>query len=68
MKTRILEKNCYEEAKKLIYDYIKKNGSITAAQWRDLLNTSRKYAVALLENFDSIKLTKRIDDKRVLQD
>ncbi|QAT39608.1 selenocysteine-specific translation elongation factor [Clostridium sp. JN-9] len=64
----ILEKNCYEEAKKLIYDYIKKNGSITAAQWRDLLNTSRKYAVALLENFDSIKLTKRIDDKRVLQD
>lgn len=62
----ILEKNCYEEAKKIIYDYIKTNGSITAAQWRDLLNTSRKYAVALLENFDSIKLTKRIDDKRVL--
>lgn len=62
----ILEKNCYEEAKKVIYDYIKSNGSITAAQWRDLLNTSRKYAVALLENFDSIKLTKRIDDKRVL--
>jgi selenocysteine-specific elongation factor len=62
----ILEKHCYEEAKKIIYDYIKKNGSITAAQWRDILNTSRKYAVALLENFDSIKLTKRIEDKRVL--
>lgn len=62
----ILEKNCYQEAKKIIYDYIKSNGSITAAQWRDLLNTSRKYAVALLENFDTIKLTKRIDDKRVL--
>lgn len=62
----ILEKSCYEEAKKIISDYIKKNGSITAAQWRDLLNTSRKYAVALLENFDAIKLTKRIEDKRVL--
>jgi selenocysteine-specific elongation factor len=31
-----------------------------------LLKTSRKHAVSLLEHFDTIKLTKRIEDKRIL--
>lgn len=53
-------------AKGLLMDYINKNQSITAAQYRDLLGVSRKYAVAILEYFDSIKLTKRLEDKRVL--
>lgn len=56
----------YEEAKESVVKFIKENGSISAAQARDLFNTSRKYAVALLENFDSIKLTKRVEDSRVL--
>lgn len=56
----------YENAKLLIKNYILDKGSLTAAEGRDVLNTSRKFAVALLEHFDSIKLTKRIEDKRVL--
>ena len=56
----------YEAAKQLVTNFIKENGSITAAQARDLFDTSRKYAVALLENFDNIKLTKRVEDLRVL--
>lgn len=56
----------YEEAKQLVTDFINQNGSITAAQGRDLFNTSRKFAVGLLENFDSIKLTKRVEDSRIL--
>ena len=62
----IFERENYEKAKVEVVEYIKKNGSITPAQYRDLLNTSRKYTVALLEHFDSIKLTKRQDDDRVL--
>jgi selenocysteine-specific elongation factor len=56
----------YEKAKSLVKDYIVEKGSLSAAEGRDILNTSRKFAVALLEHFDSIKLTKRVEDKRVL--
>lgn len=59
-------KEDYEKAKTLVKDHIKEKGSLTAGEARELLNTSRKYAVGLLEHFDSIKLTKRIEDKRVL--
>ncbi|SNS34418.1 selenocysteine-specific translation elongation factor SelB [Anaerovirgula multivorans] len=62
----ILHVVSYEKAKELLTNYVNKNGSITLAEFRDLLNTSRKYAVALLEYFDNIKLTKRLDDKRTL--
>lgn len=56
----------YENAKSLVVNFIKQNGSMTLAQFRDELNTSRKYAMALMENFDGIKLTKRAEDKRIL--
>ena len=62
----IFLKKHYEEAKVLLVEYINKNGTISAAEFRDMLSTSRKYAVALLEHFDSIKLTKRMEDNRVL--
>ncbi|HKM00681.1 MAG TPA: SelB C-terminal domain-containing protein, partial [Sedimentibacter sp.] len=41
------------------------NKKITAAQYRDLLNTNRKMAIALLEHFDMIKLTKRLENDRI---
>ncbi len=56
----------YEKGKTLIVDFIKEKGSLTAAEARDLLNTSRKYAVSFIEHLDMIKITKRIEDKRVL--
>jgi selenocysteine-specific elongation factor len=55
-----------ENAKILLMSFISSNNEITAAQFRDLIGASRKYAVALLEYFDSIKLTRRLEDKRVL--
>ena len=59
-------KENYEKAKETVVEFIKKNGSLTAAQGREILETNRKYAVAILENFDSIKLTKRLENERVL--
>jgi selenocysteine-specific elongation factor len=56
----------YEAAKAQIIQYISEHGSISAAEARDLLNTSRKYAVAILENLDNMKITKRVEDIRVL--
>jgi len=59
-------KSSYDKCRDMIEKYINENQSITVAQLRDILDTSRKYAMALIEHFDAIKFTKRIDDKRVL--
>ncbi len=41
-------------------------GSMTMAEMRDLLGTTRKYAVPLGEYFDRIRLTRRVGDERCL--
>jgi selenocysteine-specific elongation factor len=56
----------YDEMVKRITDHIKANGKITLGETRDLLNTSRKYAQALLEYLDQQKITRRRGDERVL--
>ncbi len=40
--------------------------TITVAQVRDLFNTSRKYALALMEYLDAQGVTKRQGDERVV--
>ena len=47
-----------EAAKK----HFEANDSLTLAQLRDMLNTSRKYAQALVEYFDKIHITKKDGD------
>ena len=42
-------------------------GAVTLAQLRDELGTSRKFAQALLEHFDSEKVTIRRGDEHVLR-
>ncbi|MBI3913440.1 MAG: selenocysteine-specific translation elongation factor [Chloroflexi bacterium] len=42
-------------------------GQVTAAEVRDHFNTSRKYAIALLEYLDETRVTKRVGDARVLR-
>lgn len=56
----------YEEIVAKIIKFMAENGRINAAQARDLLSTSRKYAIALLEHLDEIKISKRVGDDRIL--
>jgi len=46
--------------------HLQAHGAITAAEARDLLSTSRKYAIALLEHLDELRLTRRVGDTREL--
>jgi len=62
----IIHKDLYENALIKTKKFIEENGSITVAQLRDILDTNRKLAIALLEEFDQFKITKRLDDKRIL--
>ncbi|NLE76690.1 MAG: selenocysteine-specific translation elongation factor [Chloroflexi bacterium] len=57
----------YEEMTAKIVDYLKANGSITVAQVRDLFDTSRRYALALLGHLDEKRVTRRVGDERFLR-
>jgi selenocysteine-specific elongation factor len=56
----------YEKIIQQTTDFLRQKGTINAAQTRDLFNTSRKYAIALLEHLDEIKVTRRVGDNREL--
>lgn len=57
----------YEEMMKQIIEHIKNHGRITVAEVRDMFQTSRKYAVALMEYLDDQKITRRIGNERLLK-
>ena len=44
---------------------MRSEGTITLARLRDELNTSRRYAQALLEHLDAQRVTRRVGDERV---
>jgi len=62
----IFHKDILEKAKQILHTYLVKNSSITVSEYRQLLNSSRKYTLPILQYFDTINFTKRIGDKRVL--
>jgi selenocysteine-specific elongation factor len=39
---------------------------MTASEFRDLIGSSRKYAVPLLEWLDQVRVTRRVGDERIL--
>ena len=61
-----LHKDNLEKVKNLVINYIKENGSINIGQLKELIDSSRKYLVPILEYLDREKVTKRVEDKRVL--
>lgn len=63
----VFRKQDYETMAHSVQDSIQKNGAITAAEFRDMFNTSRKYALALLEHLDQIGVTIRAGDFRKLK-
>lgn len=62
----LLRKEDVELAKKKIGIFFESHHSMTVSQFRDLLQTSRKYAVPILEKLDQLGFTKRIGDERIL--
>ena len=56
----------YAEAKDLIAGGVRDKGPLTASHVKELLGTSRKYVIPLLEHFDSAGFTRRIGDTRTL--
>jgi len=63
----VFHRDYYVKAKEVLINNIKAKGKITLGEYRDLLNTTRKFALPILEHFDQTKVTRRIDDIRVLR-
>jgi len=56
-----------ERAHEYVEEFITRNERMTMAEFRDLLGTSRKFAVPLLEWFDTRGITVRSGDYRMLR-
>jgi selenocysteine-specific elongation factor len=56
-----------ENAKRQLIERLERDGSITAAIYRDMLGASRKFAIALLDYFDHSGVTLRAGDERKLR-
>ena len=63
----LLQPEILKEMQDAVVEIIRQNGSITLAELRDRFQTSRKYAVAVLEDLDARGVTIRKGDGRVLK-
>ncbi|MCL4530682.1 MAG: selenocysteine-specific translation elongation factor [Chloroflexi bacterium] len=63
----VFRKQDYDSMVAKVRATIQMNGKITLAEVRDLFDTSRKYAQALLEHLDAIGMTMREGDYRKLR-
>lgn len=57
----------YEEAKAVVRREVQAHGQIAAGAFKDLIGSSRRYAIPLLEHFDEVGFTKREGDVRTLR-
>ncbi|MFW5787233.1 MAG: selenocysteine-specific translation elongation factor [Halanaerobiales bacterium] len=66
-----LDQNIYfhhevvKKAEKILFDYFEENNEIELAEYRDLLDSSRKYTLPLLKYFEGKGVIKREGDKRM---
>lgn len=59
--------DAYRDMVQKVTARIREKSSITVAEVRDLLGTSRKYVLALMEYLDQQRITRRVGDERVLR-
>ncbi|HYM49086.1 MAG TPA: selenocysteine-specific translation elongation factor [Candidatus Limnocylindrales bacterium] len=63
----VFARGAYDRAVQAIRDHLASQGRISVAQARDLLGSSRRYVLPLLEWLDAQKVTRRVGDDRILR-
>ena len=61
----IISATVLEEGARRTREHLKASGKISVSEFRDLLGTTRKYALPLLEWMDEQKITRRAGDERL---
>ena len=62
----ILTTESFDEARKKVIEVLRGGQSLAAGKLREILGTTRKYAVPILERLDKEGVTRRVGDERVL--
>ena len=65
--TVVFSASAYQDMVDRISAHLGEHGEITVADVRDLFGTSRKYALALMDHLDHVRITRRVGDVRVLR-
>ena len=63
----VFGREAYARALATIQTHLRTHDRITVAEARDLLQSSRKYVLPLLEWMDAQKITRRVGDDRILR-
>jgi selenocysteine-specific elongation factor len=63
----LFHRDSVEEARDRLVRYLQEKGEILTTDYRDLLGTTKKYAVALLDHFAATGLTRRVESKHFLR-
>jgi selenocysteine-specific elongation factor len=62
----LLRASEFERAAMMAVEALRRDGELTVATFRQLVATSRKYAVPILDRCDRLGYTRRVEDRRVL--
>jgi selenocysteine-specific elongation factor len=62
----LFTREAYAEGVQRLVNYMHEHGTMTVSEARDILSTSRKYILPLLEHLDALRITRRQGDERVL--
>ncbi|MBU1910548.1 MAG: SelB C-terminal domain-containing protein, partial [Verrucomicrobia bacterium] len=62
----ILHPDHLEASRRKLTDYLAQHDRVDAVRFKEVLGTSKKYSIAILEYWDRKGLTRRIGDERVL--
>jgi len=63
----LFHREAVERAKELLTDYINREGGLESVKFKYLLETTRKFAIPLLDYFDRIGVTRRVGYTRYLK-
>jgi selenocysteine-specific elongation factor len=61
----LFARSAYEAALSKLVTYLREHDRMTVAEARDVIGTSRKYILPLLEHMDSLHITRRQGDERI---
>ena len=63
-----LHKECLEESRRKVVEHITRYGALDSGAAKDILGTTRKYSIPILEYWDAQGLTRRVGNNRVLRE
>ena len=61
----LFRRSDFDMAARKAVEAIQRDGELTVSTFRELIGTSRKYAMPILDRCDRMGYTKRVEDKRV---